>query len=156
MNVANILNLEFYKNTSKRTFRRLQKQSNIRAGYSTSKPRSLQGDFFVLSKGVKRSLLRCFRAPCSTASFRSLLSPASLGLPHSSKLKYKNFTLTSISSFDALSYQFEQNRRVVMKLVKVATCVLNQWSLDFDGNTTRTLESIHDAYNQGAKLRCGP
>jgi len=43
-----------------------------------------------------------------------------------------------------------------MKLVKVATCVLNQWSLDFDGNTTRTLESIHDAYNQGAKLRCGP
>lgn len=43
-----------------------------------------------------------------------------------------------------------------MKLVKVATCVLNQWSLDFDGNTTRILESIHEAYKRGAKLRCGP
>ena len=43
-----------------------------------------------------------------------------------------------------------------MKLVKVATCVLNQWSLDFDGNTARILESIHEAYRQGATLRCGP
>ncbi|KAK4698063.1 NAD+ synthase (glutamine-hydrolyzing), partial [Lecanoromycetidae sp. Uapishka_2] len=43
-----------------------------------------------------------------------------------------------------------------MRLIKVATCVLNQWSLDFDGNTTRILESIRISYEQGARIRCGP
>ncbi|EEH48540.2 glutamine-dependent NAD(+) synthetase [Paracoccidioides brasiliensis Pb18] len=41
-------------------------------------------------------------------------------------------------------------------LVTVATCSLNQWVLDFEGNTTRIIESIRIAKAAGAKLRVGP
>ncbi|ORY63664.1 glutamine-dependent NAD synthetase with GAT domain-containing protein [Leucosporidium creatinivorum] len=41
-------------------------------------------------------------------------------------------------------------------LITVATCSLNQWSLDFDGNLERILESIRIAKDRGAKLRIGP
>ncbi|KAM0749771.1 glutamine-dependent NAD synthetase with GAT domain-containing protein [Meredithblackwellia eburnea MCA 4105] len=41
-------------------------------------------------------------------------------------------------------------------LITVATCSLNQWSLDFEGNLQRILESIQIAKNKGAKLRIGP
>lgn len=40
--------------------------------------------------------------------------------------------------------------------VTIATCNLNQWALDFEGNRDRILESIRQAKNQGAKLRVGP
>ncbi|KAJ9618044.1 NAD+ synthetase [Exophiala oligosperma] len=42
------------------------------------------------------------------------------------------------------------------KLITVASCSLNQWALDFDGNTERILESIRQAKAAGAKLRVGP
>lgn len=38
----------------------------------------------------------------------------------------------------------------------VATCNLNQWALDFEGNTKRIIESIKKAKEAGAKLRVGP
>lgn len=38
----------------------------------------------------------------------------------------------------------------------VASCNLNQWALDFDGNLTRTVESIRIAKGKGAKYRLGP
>ncbi|CAG8450327.1 7364_t:CDS:10 [Ambispora leptoticha] len=38
----------------------------------------------------------------------------------------------------------------------VATCSLNQWALDFEGNLKRILESIKIAKERGAKLRVGP
>lgn len=41
-------------------------------------------------------------------------------------------------------------------LVTVATCSLNQWALDFDGNTKRIIESIQKAKAAGARLRVGP
>ncbi|OCK86406.1 putative glutamine dependent NAD+ synthetase [Lepidopterella palustris CBS 459.81] len=41
-------------------------------------------------------------------------------------------------------------------LVTVATCNLNQWALDFEGNTKRIIESIQKAKEAGAKLRVGP
>jgi len=41
-------------------------------------------------------------------------------------------------------------------LVTVATCSLNQWALDFEGNTKRIIESIQKAKEAGAKLRVGP
>ncbi|KAJ1325913.1 NAD+ synthase (glutamine-hydrolyzing) [Microdochium nivale] len=41
-------------------------------------------------------------------------------------------------------------------LVTVATCNLNQWALDFEGNTRRVIESIHKAKEAGATLRVGP
>ncbi|KAH6658121.1 putative glutamine dependent NAD+ synthetase [Truncatella angustata] len=41
-------------------------------------------------------------------------------------------------------------------LVTVATCNLNQWALDFEGNTRRIVESIHKAKAAGAGLRVGP
>ncbi|KAK7959011.1 glutamine dependent NAD+ synthetase [Apiospora aurea] len=41
-------------------------------------------------------------------------------------------------------------------LVTVATCSLNQWALDWEGNTNRIIESIHRAKSVGARLRVGP
>eukprot|EP00606_Chrysophyceae_sp_TOSAG23-5_P001206 GSChrysophyteH2.ASY1.ANO1.842.1 assembled CDS len=40
--------------------------------------------------------------------------------------------------------------------VIVATCNLNQWALDFDGNLTRVEKSIRQAKSQGARFRVGP
>ncbi|KAK4104045.1 glutamine-dependent NAD(+) synthetase with GAT domain-containing protein [Parathielavia hyrcaniae] len=41
-------------------------------------------------------------------------------------------------------------------LVTVATCSLNQWVLDWEGNLSRIIESIHQAKAAGARLRVGP
>ncbi|KAK4462904.1 hypothetical protein QBC42DRAFT_266951 [Cladorrhinum samala] len=41
-------------------------------------------------------------------------------------------------------------------LVTVATCNLNQWVLDWEGNLARIIESIHLAKAAGARLRVGP
>ena len=43
-----------------------------------------------------------------------------------------------------------------MKLVTLATCNLNQWALDFEGNLERISESIRQAKAQGASYRLGP
>jgi NAD+ synthase (glutamine-hydrolysing) len=42
------------------------------------------------------------------------------------------------------------------KLVKVATCNLNQWALDFRGNLMRVEESIREAKAKGCTFRTGP
>ncbi|MCJ1289338.1 glutamine-dependent NAD(+) synthetase [Xylographa carneopallida] len=41
-------------------------------------------------------------------------------------------------------------------LTTLATCNLNQWALDFDGNQERIIESIRQAKAAGASLRVGP
>ncbi|KAK1998608.1 carbon-nitrogen hydrolase [Colletotrichum falcatum] len=41
-------------------------------------------------------------------------------------------------------------------LVTVATCSLNQWALDWEGNAARIVESIQKAKAAGARLRVGP
>lgn len=41
-------------------------------------------------------------------------------------------------------------------LITLATCNLNQWALDFEGNRDRILESIKIAKDKGARLRVGP
>jgi NAD+ synthase (glutamine-hydrolysing) len=41
-------------------------------------------------------------------------------------------------------------------LVTLATCSLNQWALDWEGNTNRIIESIIKAKAAGASLRVGP
>jgi NAD+ synthase (glutamine-hydrolysing) len=43
-----------------------------------------------------------------------------------------------------------------MAFCVLATCNLNQWALDFDGNLNRTRESIRQAKAHGAKYRLGP
>ena len=43
-----------------------------------------------------------------------------------------------------------------MRAVKLATCSLNQWAMDFEGNLTRTKESIRQARDAGATFRVGP
>jgi NAD+ synthase (glutamine-hydrolysing) len=43
-----------------------------------------------------------------------------------------------------------------MKLITVATCSLNQWALDWEGNRDRILESIKVAKSRGATIRTGP
>lgn len=42
------------------------------------------------------------------------------------------------------------------KRVTIASCVLNQWTMDFDGNLKRILESIEVARRRGATYRLGP
>lgn len=41
-------------------------------------------------------------------------------------------------------------------LITVATCNLNQWALDFNGNLSRILQSCLEAKDQGASYRLGP
>lgn len=41
-------------------------------------------------------------------------------------------------------------------MITIASCNLNQWSLDFDGNLERTKESIRIAKAKGAVYRLGP
>ncbi|EXB57383.1 Glutamine-dependent NAD(+) synthetase [Morus notabilis] len=43
-----------------------------------------------------------------------------------------------------------------MRLLKVATCNLNQWAMDFDVNLTNIKESIAEAKDAGAVIRLGP
>src|SRR5689334_5719257 len=40
--------------------------------------------------------------------------------------------------------------------VKIATCNLNQWVLDFDGNKRRILESLRIAQDENCAYRVGP
>ncbi|XP_014665788.1 PREDICTED: glutamine-dependent NAD(+) synthetase-like [Priapulus caudatus] len=40
--------------------------------------------------------------------------------------------------------------------VTLATCVLNQWAMDFDGNLKRIIKSIEEAKAKGASYRLGP
>ena len=44
----------------------------------------------------------------------------------------------------------------MVKLVKLATCNLNQWSLDFDLNLANIFRSIHEAKSLGCRFRTGP
>jgi NAD+ synthase (glutamine-hydrolysing) len=43
-----------------------------------------------------------------------------------------------------------------MTLITIATCQLNQWAMDFDGNLERIYESCTIARNAGASYRLGP
>jgi NAD+ synthase (glutamine-hydrolysing) len=43
-----------------------------------------------------------------------------------------------------------------MRVVKLATCSLNQWAMDFQGNLERTKKSIKQAKDAGAVFRVGP
>lgn len=56
-----------------------------------------------------------------------------------------------MADFSQLNNLSVQNNKVVL-----ATCNLNQWALDFDGNLSRVLESIRIAKMRGAKYRLGP
>jgi NAD+ synthase (glutamine-hydrolysing) len=42
------------------------------------------------------------------------------------------------------------------RLFTVATCSLNQWVMDWEGNRKRIVESIHIAKERGARFRTGP
>ncbi|XP_060569113.1 glutamine-dependent NAD(+) synthetase-like isoform X2 [Ruditapes philippinarum] len=40
--------------------------------------------------------------------------------------------------------------------VTLATCTLNQWAMDFEGNLSRILQSVQEAKSKGATYRLGP
>jgi NAD+ synthase (glutamine-hydrolysing) len=42
------------------------------------------------------------------------------------------------------------------RLFTVATCSLNQWVMDWEGNRKRIVESIQIAKERGARFRTGP
>lgn len=43
-----------------------------------------------------------------------------------------------------------------MSLVRICACSLKQWSLDFENNTRRIIESVQKAHANNAKIRSGP
>lgn len=45
---------------------------------------------------------------------------------------------------------------MLARKVTLATCALNQWALDFEGNLQRILKSIEIAKSKGARYRLGP
>ena len=47
-------------------------------------------------------------------------------------------------------------RVLIIMQVTLATCSLNQWALDFEGNYFRIRESIVQAKRMGARYRIGP
>jgi len=54
------------------------------------------------------------------------------------------------------TFQAEIAAFTAMRLATLATCSLNQWALDFDGNLARTLASCAAARARGATYRVGP
>jgi NAD+ synthase (glutamine-hydrolysing) len=52
--------------------------------------------------------------------------------------------------------QKETKRMSGVQFAKVATCNLNQWALDFEGNLERILESLRVAKALGCRYRLGP
>ncbi len=44
----------------------------------------------------------------------------------------------------------------MVHLIRVSTCQLNQWALDFDHNLAQIIESIQIAKQQKATFRTGP
>lgn len=46
--------------------------------------------------------------------------------------------------------------RIMGRKVTIAVATLNQWSLDFEGNMNRILQSILEAREMGAMYRTGP
>ncbi|KAG8373105.1 hypothetical protein BUALT_Bualt12G0136000 [Buddleja alternifolia] len=58
--------------------------------------------------------------------------------------------------FGLLPLRKLQRHFVKMRLLKVATCNLNQWAMDFDCNMKNIKESISMAKESGAVIRLGP
>ena len=54
------------------------------------------------------------------------------------------------------NFNIEVPIRQAQRKCILATCNLNQWALDFNGNLLRTLESIEQAKSLGATYRLGP
>ena len=42
------------------------------------------------------------------------------------------------------------------RVVKVASCTLNQWAMDFEGNKRRIIESLKKCVENGTNIRIGP
>lgn len=59
-------------------------------------------------------------------------------------------------SEDFVGSQFQADSNQRMRLLKVATCNLNQWAMDFDNNVKNIKESIRRAKEAGAIIRLGP
>jgi hypothetical protein len=45
---------------------------------------------------------------------------------------------------------------IMGRIIVVATCSLNQWALDWEGNLARIKQSVRDAKARGVRLRVGP
>jgi NAD+ synthase (glutamine-hydrolysing) len=42
------------------------------------------------------------------------------------------------------------------RLVKISSCTLNQWAMDFEGNKNRIIQTLKLSKDQGCKIRIGP
>lgn len=82
--------------------------------------------------------------------------------PSSSFSLTKTFNYTPYNSFSSFNKRTDQ---IIKKLdidsvkstnVKVATCNLNQWALDFEGNKRRIIQSLEICREQQVAYRLGP
>lgn len=94
----------------------------------------------------RRSCKRCSqnRGHCYSTPLRMLLLCSRVHICNGSLVRF------------ACSICFYQALLNALHRITVATCSLNQWALDFEGNLERILESIRIAKAKGAKLRVGP
>lgn len=52
--------------------------------------------------------------------------------------------------------QAESNHYNKQRVVKVASCTLNQWAMDFEGNKNRIITSLRECVQKEANVRLGP
>lgn len=50
----------------------------------------------------------------------------------------------------------ESNQYNQQRIIKVASCTLNQWAMDFEGNKNRITSSLRQCVGNGANIRLGP
>lgn len=70
------------------------------------------------------------------------------------KLAHRNRASTRAPCVRSAAFQSQFSK--MGHLVRVATCSLRNWALDYEGNTNRIIKSIHKAKEAGASLRVGP
>ena len=71
----------------------------------------------------------------------------------------RSFLLSAGRIFVSILSNLQEPHKIAMTappLITVATCSLNQWALDFQGNFERIRQSILLAKERGARYRCGP
>lgn len=71
---------------------------------------------------------------------------------------YKSFQELHIASLEVTlqTTALSEYCTIMDRTIVVATCALNQWALDWEGNLARIKQSIRDAKERGACLRVGP
>lgn len=107
---------------------------------------------FVITKSYRGEIVKGEESNINTKQRRELnvikSNPSFDSIANSKK---KNKNLSRLHLWKILGFLL-----VRMRLLKVATCNLNQWAMDFDNNLRNIKKSIARAKEAGAVIRLGP